>query len=268
MNGDIVALPLAGAIGAATLDWPSIRKVVRKAVRSASKYRCIDVAVCATRLGDRLVVRQVHQEHIALTRERVGVLRNKHRTPQQGTVGRNLDTTDRKAVGQVDRVVAQGQGEQSGQDIVIDDPDRSGKATGGQARDHLGQVLRQQRLRCLATFLSHGDRSPCGQGPNRHSVARAKEDGLVGLPANRVSYLFGQVARESVGVIQQLVGCGHQSHELFEPQGRETQNGLGGDCRSRLTLPIGADAIGPPGRGFVLGEGHAVATDLYVVSQW
>ena len=46
MYGDSEFVPLAGAIAAAILDWPSIRNVVRNAVRSASKYRCIEVAVC------------------------------------------------------------------------------------------------------------------------------------------------------------------------------------------------------------------------------
>src|SRR5574343_124419 len=45
-KGDMVVLPLAGEIGAAILDWPSMRNVVRNAVRSASKYRCMEVAVC------------------------------------------------------------------------------------------------------------------------------------------------------------------------------------------------------------------------------
>ena len=35
-----------GEIAAVIFDWPSMRKVVRNAVRSASKYRCIEVAVC------------------------------------------------------------------------------------------------------------------------------------------------------------------------------------------------------------------------------
>ena len=44
-NGDSVLLPLAGEMGAASLGWPSMRKVVRKAIASASKYKCIEVAV-------------------------------------------------------------------------------------------------------------------------------------------------------------------------------------------------------------------------------
>src|SRR5471030_6305 len=44
-NGDSLFALLAGVIGVRILLSPSMRNVVRKAVASASKYKCIDVAV-------------------------------------------------------------------------------------------------------------------------------------------------------------------------------------------------------------------------------
>jgi hypothetical protein len=60
---------------------------------------------------------------------------------------------------------------------------------------------------------------------------------------------------------------GNQRHQFLQAQGGQTQDRLGGDRRGRLALPVGADAVGAPGRRLVLRESHAVAADLDVVGE-
>jgi hypothetical protein len=95
-TGDIVVLPLAGRDGCRELGLaihaeggPEGGQI---SIEVQVHRRC---RLHATRLGDRLVVRQIHQQHIALSGEGVGVLRDEHRTTQQSAVGRDLNTTDR-----------------------------------------------------------------------------------------------------------------------------------------------------------------------------
>jgi hypothetical protein len=79
---------------------------------------------------------------------------------------------------------------------------------------------------------------------------------------NRIdSLVFQQIDRTTFS------GGGDQRHQFFEAQRGRAQHRLGGDRRHRLALPVGADAVGAPGRGLILGESHAVAADLDVVGQ-
>ena len=77
----------------------------------------------------------------------------------------------------------QGEREERGQDVVVDDPDRLGKRPWGQARDHLGQVLGKQRLSGLSGLLGNCHGGSTAHATHGHAGAGAKEDGLVGLPA-------------------------------------------------------------------------------------
>ena len=77
--------------------------------------------------------------------------------------------------------------------VVVDDPHGLAKRTRRQARDHLGQVLRQQGLRGLARFLGHRNRGGVGHAAHRQARARSKQDRLVGLSTNGSGDLVGQV---------------------------------------------------------------------------
>jgi hypothetical protein len=80
-------------------------------------------------------------------------------------------------------------------------------------------------------------------------------------------HLLRQVAGQRVGVVEQFVGGGNERHQFLQAQGGEAEHRLGGKGRGRFALPVGADAVGAPGRGLVLREGHAVAADLDVVGE-
>ena len=122
-------------------------------------------------------------------------------------------------------------------------------------------------MRCLTRFLGHGDGGCIAHTANGNTGTGAEQNRLIGLPANGSGDLVGQIGRQSIGVVQQLIGHWHKCHELFETQGRQTENGFGVHRRGGFTLPIGSDTVASPWRGFILGEGHGVASDLHVVSQ-
>ena len=195
------------------------------------------------------------------------MLRHIHRATQQHAVGRALNTADACAQGQVDRIVAKGQGEQRGQHVVVDDPDGVLERTFRQARDHVGQIQGRQRHGVLTGVFGDRHRSAAGQSAERDASAIAEQDGIVDLPLHTAGDLLGQVGGQRVCVFQQLIGDWHKCHQLLQAELGRAQLRLDRVACRAFALPVDGNAVRSPRGGFVFRQNHRIAGDLDVVGQ-